>query len=130
MILLQSNKIKAYENLKSLCEQTNETPEFADALWADMLQSEELLAEFNYYVVNRTLEGKCSCCGLTLLDLYFGQMNKYNRLHDLGKNPGWANKERMVLHAFREMADMKKDPKLYEKREENERASTDYLGTI
>ena len=130
MILLQSNKIKAYENLKSLCEQTNETPEFADALWADLLQDEALLAELNYYVVHRTLEGKYTCCGLSLLDLYFAQMNKYNRLHDLGKNPGWANKERMVLHAFREMADMKKNPELYEKHIENERASTDYYGTM
>ena len=129
MILVQNNKIKAYENLKSLCEQTNETPEFADALWADMLETEELLEEFNYYVVHRTLAGKLSYEGLTLLDLYFAQMNKYNRLHDLGKNPGWANKERMVLHAFRQMADMMKDPREKQRHEENERASTDYYGT-
>ncbi len=128
MILLQNNKIKAYENLKALCDQTNETPEFADALWVELLADEALLAEFNYYVVHRTLAGTCRCCGLTLLDLYFAQMNKYNRLHDLGKNPGWANKERMVLHAFREMADLKKDPSLLEKHLENENASTDYLG--
>ena len=48
-------------------------------------------------------------------------------LHDLGKNPASANKERMVLHAFREMADMKRDPSLILKHEENERAGTDYL---
>lgn len=127
MILVQNNLIKSYENLKSLCEQTGETPEFADSLWADMLQSPELLDEFNYYVVHRTLKGESACNGLTLLDLYFAQMNKYNRLHDLGKNPASANKERMVLHAFREMADMKRDPSLILKHEENERAGTDYL---
>ena len=127
MILVQNNLIKSYENLRSLCEQTNETAEFADALWNDMLGDSELLAEFNYYVVHRTLKGECSVEGLTLLDLYFAQMNKYNRLHDLGKNPASANKERMVLHAFRQMADMKKDPSLIRKLDENERSSTDYL---
>ena len=129
MILLQSHKVKSYENLKSLCAQVGETEEFADQLWSELLTDEELLAEFDYYVVNRTLMGKCSCCGLTLLDLYFAQMNKYNRLHDLGKNPASANKERMVVHAFRDMVQLKKDPSQYEKYEENERASTDYLGT-
>ena len=127
MILVQNNLIKSYENLKSLCEQTGETPEFADLLWNDMLTDEGLLSEFNYYVVHRTLKGECACNGLTLLDLYFAQMNKYNRLHDLGKNPASANKERMVLHAFKEMADMKKDPSLIRKHDENERSSTDYL---
>ncbi len=127
MIMIENSRIKSYENLKSLCEQTEETSEFTDALWQEMLENPELMGEFNYYVVHRTLKGELKCNGLSLLDMYFAQMNKYNRLHDLGKNPGWANKERMVLHAFREMADMLKNPSLIKKHEENESASTDYL---
>ena len=110
MILYNAGKIKSFENLKTLALMVGETDEFASSLWQDMLNDEELLDEFNYYVVNRTLKGKVKCGDFTLLDLYFAQMNKYNYFHDIGRNPNNCSKERMVLHAFKQMVDMKKDP--------------------
>lgn len=122
MIIYNSGKIKAYENLKSLSEMVGETLEFADSLWAYMLEDEELLNEFNYFVVNGTIKGEISCGELSLLDIYFSQMSKYNLIHDLGKNPSECVKERMVLHAFKDMMELRKNPNYmaeYLKRERN-----------
>lgn len=127
MILYNAGKIKSFENLKAFALMVGESEEFAELLWQDMLQDEELLEEFNYYVVNRTLKGTVKCGDFTLLDLYFAQMNKYNLFHDLGKNPNNCNKERMVLHAFRQMVDMKKDPKFLEHFEGTEYKSMDVM---
>ncbi|MGN0367486.1 MAG: hypothetical protein ACI4EK_01795 [Wujia sp.] len=125
MILYNAGKVKAFENLKALAIQAEETEEFAVLLWQDLLADEALLEEFNYFVVHQTLQGKVSYNGLTLLDLYFSQMNKYNILHDMGKNPYACNKNRVVLHAFRQMVDMRRDPKGMQKFEENENRGID-----
>ena len=125
MILYNAGKVKAFENLKALAIQAEETEEFAVLLWQDLLADEALLEEFNYFVVHQTLLGKVSYNGLTLLDLYFSQMNKYNILHDMGKNPYACNKNRVVLHAFRQMVDMRRDPKGMQKFEENENRGLD-----
>lgn len=127
MILYNAGKIKSFENLKTLALMVGETDEFASSLWQDMLNDEELLDEFNYYVVNRTLKGKVKCGDFTLLDLYFAQMNKYNYFHDIGKNPNNCSKERMVLHAFKQMVDMKKDPDYLKHFENAEYKSMDMM---
>lgn len=126
MIIYNAGKIKSFENLKALAEQSGETKEFATLLWQDMLLDEELLEEFNYFVVHRTLKGTVQFQGLTLLDLYFAQMSKYNVLHDMGKNPYACNKNRLVLHAFRQMVDLRRDPKGMEHYAENEQRGIDY----
>ena len=126
MIIYNAGKIKSFENLKALAEQSGETEEFATLLWQDMLLDEELLEEFNYFVVHRTLKGTVKFQGLTLLDLYFAQMSKYNVLHDMGKNPYACNKNRLVLHAFRQMVDLRRDPKGMEHYAENEQRGIDY----
>lgn len=127
MILYNAGKIKSFENLKTLALMVGETDEFASSLWQDMLNDEELLDEFNYYVVNRTLKGKVKCGDFTLLDLYFAQMNKYNYFHDIGRNPNNCSKERMVLHAFKQMVDMKKDPDYLKHFENAEYKSMDMM---
>ncbi|MBE5932700.1 MAG: hypothetical protein E7263_04690 [Lachnospiraceae bacterium] len=127
MILYNAGKIKSFENLKTLALMVGETDEFASSLWQDMLNDEELLDEFNYYVVNRTLKGKVKCGDFTLLDLYFAQMNKYNYFHDIGRNPNNCSKERMVLHAFKQMVDMKKDPDYLKHFENAEYKSMDVM---
>ncbi|MBE5943536.1 MAG: hypothetical protein E7258_01315 [Lachnospiraceae bacterium] len=122
VILYNASKIKSFENLKALSLMVGETIEFATELWQDMLRDEELLEEFNYFVSNHTLKGTIACGELTLLDIYFSQMNKYNIYHDMGKNTDYCNKDRMVLHAFKQMVDMRKDPHYmvnFEKREES-----------
>lgn len=125
VILYNAGKIKSFENLKALSLMAGETEEFAVDLWQSMLLDEELLDEFNYFVVNNTLKGSAKCGELTLIDFYFSQMNKYNLLHDMGKNSGDCNKDRMVLHAFRQMAEMKRDPEYIEHYEDNERKGMD-----
>ncbi len=127
MILYNAGKIKSFENLKALALMVGETEEFAANLWQNMLQDDELLDEFNYYVVNRTLKGTVKCGNFSLLDLYFAQMNKYNYFHDMGKNPDYCNKERMVLRAFKQMVDMKKDPEYLKHFESAEYKSMDVM---
>ncbi len=127
MILYNAGKIKSFENLKALALTVGETEEFAATLWQDMLQDQELLEEFNYYVVNRTLKGTVKCGEFSLLDLYFAQMNKYNYFHDIGKNPNNCNKERMILHAFKQMVEMKKDPEYLKHFESAEYKSMDVM---
>lgn len=122
VILYNAGKIKSFENLKALALMVGETEEFATALWQDMLLDEELLDEFNYFVANHTIRGNVRCGELTLLDVYFSQMNKYNIYHDMGKNGDFCNKDRMVLNAFKQMTDMRRDPDFmlrYEKHEES-----------
>ncbi len=122
VILYNAGKIKSFENLKTLALMVGETEEFATTLWQDMLLDEELLDEFNYFVANHTIRGNVRCGELTLLDVYFSQMNKYNIYHDMGKNGDFCNKDRMVLNAFKQMTDMRRDPDFmlrYEKHEES-----------
>lgn len=125
VILYNAGKIKAFENLKALSLMVGETEEFAVSLWQDMLLDEELLDEFNYFVVNHTIRGTVSCGELNLLDIYFSQMNKYNLLHDLGKNPNSCDKDRLVLHAFKQLVEMRKDPNYMANYLKNERNGMD-----
>lgn len=125
VILYNAGKIKSYENLRALSCMVGETEEFAISLWQDMLMDEELLDEFNYFVANHTIKGTVSCGELTLLDIYFSQMNKYNLLHDMGKNTGGCNKERLVLHAFKQLVMMRKDPNYMSNYLKNERNGMD-----
>ena len=76
----------------------------------------ELLDEFVFYLEHHFLRDAVKCEGYGLTDLYIWQMNKYNLIGDSGKNTDVCNKDRMVLKAFRDMIDMKKDPAIYIKR--------------
>ena len=127
MIIYNAGKIKSFENLKTLALMVGESDEFASSLWQDLLEDEDLLEEFNFYVVNRTLKGNVKCGEYSLLDLYFAQMNKYNYFHDIGKNPNNCSKERMVLHAFKQMVEMKKDPDYLKHFESAEYKSMDIM---
>lgn len=127
VILYNAGKIKSFENLRALARMTGESEEYAARLWQSMLEDEALLEEFNYFVVHRTLRGSLKCGELSLLDIYFNQMSKYNLYHDMGKNPGACSKERMVLHAFQQMVDMRRDPHFMERYRESEQSGMDIL---
>ncbi len=127
VILYNAGKIKSYENLKALAVLVGESEEYATELWQSMLLDEELLEEFNYFVVNRSIRGTVMCGELSLLDIYFNQMSKYNLYHDMGKNTVECSKERMVLHAFKQMVDMRKDPHYMERYSESEQSGMDIL---
>lgn len=127
VILYNASKIKSFENLKALTLMVGENEAYATELWQDMLMDEELLEEFNYFVVNRSIRGSIRCGELSLLDIYFNQMSKYNLYHDMGKNTAECGKERMVLHAFKQMADMRRDPHYMEKYRKSEQSGMDIL---
>lgn len=127
IILYNAGKLKSFENLRTLSELVGESEAFANELWSYMLSDEELLDEFNYFVANHAIRGNICCGELSLLDIYFSQMNKYNLYHDLGKNTGECDKDRMVLHAFKQMMDMRKDPDYLSNYEKTERSGMDIM---
>ncbi|MDE6917791.1 MAG: hypothetical protein K2P39_13455 [Lachnospiraceae bacterium] len=115
-ILYDARRIKAYEGLRTLGALAEETEQWCDALWEELAFEQELLEEFVYYLEHRSLLDKVRCEGYGLTDLYIWQMNRYNLIGDSGKNTDACNKDRMVLHAFRDMIDMKKEPAAYVKK--------------
>lgn len=120
-IIYDSTKVKVYENLKALCSFAGEPQEWCDMLWQEIVPDAELYRELLYYMRNNSLEDKARCCGYTLTDLYVWQMDRYNLLHDTGKNTAACRKVDMVLRAFEAMAQMKKNPEGYRKRFEDGR---------
>ncbi len=110
MIIYNAGRIKTYENVKALVKLIGEDEQFAEDIWQGMYNDDELIEEFNYFVQNKSLRGNAKCGDISLIDLYFSQMNKYNLYHDLGKNPVDCLKERMVIEAFKELIDMRKNP--------------------
>lgn len=115
-ILYDARRIKAYEGLRTLGALAEETEQWCDALWEELVFEQELLEEFVYYLEHRSLLDKVRCEGYGMTDLYIWQMNRYNLIGDSGKNTDACNKDRMVLHAFRDMIDMKKEPAAYVKK--------------
>ena len=118
-ILLDARKLKAYDFLKQLCDYAGKTPEWADELWKDLLINTEIYDEFMYYLDNHTFKDEYRIGGYSMSDLYVWQMDKYNIIREIGKNPTSCNKETMVLNAFRTMIDMKADPEPFIKRLES-----------
>ena len=115
-ILYDARRIKAYEALLALGEIAEETKAWCDELWAELVLDTALLEELVFFMEHHCLRDKVRCEGYGLTDLYIWQMNRYNIIGDSGKNTAACNKDRMVLHAFRDMVDMKKDPAVYVKR--------------
>ncbi|MBQ7839621.1 MAG: hypothetical protein IJ390_03930 [Lachnospiraceae bacterium] len=115
-IIFDSGKIKVYENLCALCRYAGESQQWCDLLWQELLLDAQLYEEFLFFLKNGTLNDKMNCCGYTMIDLFIWQMDKYNLLHDTGKNTAECKKVDMVLRAFETMAQMKKDPETFLKR--------------
>jgi len=115
-IIYDANKIKVYENLCALCEMAGEPQEWCDSLWEALLTDRQLYEEFVYFLQHKTYLDKMKCCGYSMIDLYFLQMEKYNRLHDTGKNTAECKKVDMVLRSFEAMARLKKDPETWSRR--------------
>ncbi len=115
-IIIATSKIKTFETFCTLCRQNGYEDAWIDALWGDIITDEDMYAELVYFLSNHTLKDSVKIAGYSLSDLYVFQMNKYNLIREIGKNPRECNKERMVLNAFRMMIDMKSDPETYVKR--------------
>ncbi len=120
-IIIATSKIKACEQFYELCEYCGYEKEWTDSLWGDIVSDDGMFNELAYYLTHHTLKDSESVGGYSLTDLYVFQMDKYNLIREIGKNPPECNKERMVLNAFRMMIDMKADPETYIKRLEEGR---------
>jgi hypothetical protein len=109
-ILYDARRIKAYDRLVQIGEASGETKQWCDKLWEDIVFQNDLLEEFIYFLDNHCLKDNVKCEGYGLIDLYMWQLNKFNVMGDSGKNTEFCNKDRMVLWAFRDMIDMRKNP--------------------
>lgn len=115
-IIYDARRIHAFEGMFALGEYAGKDKEWVQSLWEDIVQDEELLAEWMYYLDHHTLLDEMKCRGYALTDLYVWQMDRYNLIRDIGKNTVCCNKEAMVLNAFWTMIEMKKNPDDYLKR--------------
>lgn len=115
-IILSTEKLKAYEYFENWCEYCRFDKAFRDSLWEDIITNESIYNELIFYLEHHTFQDRVKIGGYSLSDLYVFQMNHFNLMSDLGKNPPECNKERMVVKAFRMLADMKSDPETYIKR--------------
>ena len=115
-ILYDARKLKAMEFLNDLCEYAGKDSKFSQELWTELLKDDELYREFVYYADNHTFLDELKVSGYSMSDLYVWQMDRYNIVRELGKNPAACNKETLVLNAFMEMANMKRDPATYVQR--------------
>lgn len=120
-IIIATTKLKACEHFYDLCDWCGYDREWTDRLWGDIVGDDALFDELVYYLSNHTLKDSENVCGYSLSDLYVFQMNRYNLIREIGKNPVECNKERMVVNAFRMMVDMKADPETYVKKLEEGR---------
>ncbi len=118
-ILYDARKLKALEFLGDLAAYAGKDDDFVGRLWSELLADGELYKEFVYYADNHTFLDELKVRGYSMSDLYVWQMDKYNIVRELGKNPAACNKETLVLNAFMEFANMKKDPDEYVKRIES-----------
>lgn len=118
-ILYDARKLKALEFLQQLCEYAGKDDDFVSQLWNEFLSDGALYDEFVYYADNHTFLDEMKISGYSMSDLYVWQMDRYNLVRELGKNPAACNKETLVLNAFKEMANMKRYPEEYVKRIES-----------
>lgn len=122
-ILYDARKVKALGFLQDICEYAGLSGEWCDKLWGMMLEKSELYDEFVYYVEHHTFKDELKVKGYALSDIYVWQMDKYNLIREIGKNPVTCNKETMVMNAFMVLGEMLDDPDTYVKRIESGRGN-------
>ena len=115
-IIYDTSKIKACEGFYAICDYAEFDRQWADELWKDVLTHPPIYGELVYYLEHHTFGDKVKIEGYSLSDLYVFQMDKYNLVREIGKNPRSCNKERMVMRAFRTMLDMQENTAEYVKR--------------
>lgn len=115
-IIYDARRVKAYEGLLTLGDIASLDEQWCQKLWDDMLEYPDMVDELMFYLDHHYITEKVTCEGYSLIDLYVWQLNMYNIIGDVGKNTDSCNKERMVLHAFRDMVNMRKDPEAFIKK--------------
>lgn len=120
-ILYDASRIKVCQGFYDICEYAEFDKEWTDKLWTDIITCRDIYEELVYYIEHHTFMDKIKVRGYSLSDIYVWQMDKYNLVREIGKNPRTCNKERMVMRAFRTMIDMQKNPDEYVRRLEEGR---------
>lgn len=115
-IILDSRKLKAFENLKFLVKDKGLPEEFANTLWSELLIKPDLYEEFLYFLDNHSLKDSVSVQGYSISDVFVYMMANSNILNDIGKNTAYCDKELMVLYSFMGMAQLMNDPEGYIKK--------------
>lgn len=109
-IIFDGSKIKVYEALENWCNMVKKDEKFLTQFWKRILENEEVYKEFVYYLEHHELMAQYVVQGYSMIDLFVCQMDRYNIMHDVGKNDGRCNKEKMVLQAFDVMLKMSENP--------------------
>jgi len=122
-IVINTTQLKIREYYEQLCDYAGFDIKRSDELWMTIITDSELHDEFVYYLEHHTFLDKMNIMGYSLSDIYVFQMDKYNLLSEIGKNPVSCNKETMVLKAFYTMSKMKDNPEEYLKRLEEGRGN-------
>lgn len=120
-ILYDASRIKVCQGFYDICEYAEFDKEWTDKLWTDIITCRDIYEELVYYIEHHTFMDKIKVRGYSLSDIYVWQMDKYNLVREIGKNPQTCNKERMVMRAFRTMIDMQRHPDEYVRRLEEGR---------
>ncbi len=120
-IIYDATRVKTCQGLYDICDYAEFEKEWTDKLWKDMVTNREIYEEFVYYIEHHTFMDKVKVKNYSLSDLYVFQMDKYNLVREIGKNPRTCNKERMAMKAFRALLDMQEDPDGYIRRLEEGR---------
>lgn len=109
-IIYDASKIKVLQALENWAHMMHKDDGFINGFWRRIMENQPVYEEFVYYLEHHELLGQYMVEGFSVIDLYVSQMEKYNLLHDTGKNGVICNKEKMVLQAFDVMLKMKENP--------------------
>lgn len=120
-IILDARRIRAYECFLDLGEYTAKENTWLDELWAMLVENDELMDEFMYYLDNHMILDKMCINGMSLTDLFVQEMSRFNIFNDTGKNTGDCNKEAMILNTFYAMGKLMAKPSDSIKRLEEDR---------
>lgn len=116
-----------YSHIASMCEKAGEPEGAADVFYSNIVNSPELIKEFEYYAENRDFLCEYKVSGLSVADILVWQVDRFKAALDEGKFELKYNGPHMVLAAFNTMCDVEKNPSRYLQRFRAESGS-DYPG--
>lgn len=99
--------------IKELCQKSGESELFAGQFRDALLEDEEILREFAYYMEHRDFACKAKVSGYTVVDVMVWQMDHFKAQLDRGHDDMKQNGDKMLLMAFDTMLRMEKQPEKY-----------------
>lgn len=110
-IIINTTSLKAFDALSTMSQLYGKEEGYADRLWQCMLDNNELMEEFIYYLEHGMILDKMKVSGYSLTDLYVFEIENFNLLiTNLGKNSNDCNKDLMVLNTFYRMSELIENP--------------------